>query len=632
MMSSITGLYQCPDCSKPVSFRSNETNVIVCTCGSVLRRKEIADIDAIITEIIAFSDDFIQVGTTGKWKNKAFEVIGRYRFWLDESVYNYWTVVFSDGTHCYLGEGYGLYAFFEKALLDMTVDTDEIKRTTTGNDIELMRDEYYVLHSKDSVSKIEVEGELLLPELGSGIRTYDYSSYKGNHLQFIEWVPGLITAYKVEYLKADKLELKNVNTSPLKGKDIKCPGCKMDVHIKTFPYAQSGSCTKCGKRFSLRDKTRFDAVGKDKTNDNALNIPIGSVGELSGIKYEVIGYARKEELNEYNSRWKEYVLYSKKEGYAFLAEYNGHWIYLREQGDVPVLNRLPVNELEYERESFKLFNNYEYKTLDTAGEFPYDIFNDGTVKVYEFISPPEMWTAERNNKEGLIWFYGRHISLDHMLNQFPYALPSCSGVGVLEPGFVSPGKIFKVTFLAMLFLLLVHLIISAFQQNKVLLDTTYYMLPDTANTITSVTDKFKLTKWKSNLMFNISADVNNNWFELSANLVNAKTGEEFAIEQGVEYYSGYTDGESWAEGSKDETAYLSSVPAGTYFLQLQGSKPSGGVNSFSIKVTNDTIVNKNLYIFILLLLIWPVVQYIIVVNKEKRRWYNSPFSPYTYED
>jgi hypothetical protein len=157
--------------------------------------------------------------------------------------------------------------------------------------------------------------------------------------------------------------------------------------------------------------------------------------------------------------------------------------------------------------------------------------------------------------------------------------------------------------------------------------------------VLAVTPSFKLDKRRSNLEFDIEAPVDNSWFEFTATLVNANTGAEYSLEKGVEYYHGYSEGESWTEGSTRETAYLSEIPAGTYNLQISGrregvstgysvagySRPDG----FYVKATYDTANNRNLVVCLVALLIGSFIQYQAVRYYEWNRWSNSPFSPYS---
>ena len=218
-------------------------------------------------------------------------------------------------------------------------------------------------------------------------------------------------------------------------------------------------------------------------------------------------------------------------------------------------------------------------------------------------------------------------------------LPYKSGVGAVEPkGFVNPIKIATVAFVAALIMIFAHLASTLGAQKRVILEKSYY-IADSVATSMFVTDKFTLDKWRSNLQFDIYAPVDNSWFELGATLVNAKTGKEYSLQQGVEYYHGYSEGEYWKEGSQTETAYLNQIPAGTYYLQLQGTIEQrlgyasySGQQRFNVTVTYDSPNDRNLIFCLIALLLWPLGHYQLVQYHEKSRWSNSPFSPYNHNN
>ena len=93
-----------------VHFTHADTNVTTCSCGTVLQRLEGVLILAKPFYIIPTPSDLLQPGTEGTWKGRTFTVLGRFRSWFIESVFNYWTIVFSDGALAWLGEGYGMYS------------------------------------------------------------------------------------------------------------------------------------------------------------------------------------------------------------------------------------------------------------------------------------------------------------------------------------------------------------------------------------------------------------------------------------------------------------------------------------------------------------------------------------------
>ncbi|MBN9298812.1 MAG: DUF4178 domain-containing protein [Filimonas sp.] len=627
-----TGLYACPDCGKTITYRNNETRLNVCTCGTIVNRLESDDLVKKYYYLIQEHTDLIQVGTTGKYDGRKFEVLGRFRMWFEDSAYNYWTIVFEDNSLAYLAEGYGLYAILRRTTF-LPVKTAALLALKAGDSIQLKTQAPdYLLQRKDFCKRLDVQGEIWMPECNDQISLFELASITGFRAAIFEFLPGYLAGYDVAYTSFDDLHLAHINEEPLQGKDFNCPKCKEAIRVKTFPYAQSCGCVKCGTRFSLVNTTTFQTSGKDKNNKNDLDIPLGVTGKIKGIEYEVIGYALKKDPEGY--LWKEYTLHNKREGYAFLSEFNGNWIYVREKGEAPVLSDLQTNDFTYGKEPFKLYNRYSISLVDVAGEFPYNIFDAVETKSAEFISPPEVWIYEKT-KGNICWFLGEHITPKDVEKAYPFPLPYKNGTGMVEPtGYVNPNTLISITIVAVLIMIAVHLGINMTHDPKTIVNSSY-QLTDTTTASSFVTEPFTLTKWRSNLEFEISADVDNSWFEMSASLVNAKTNEEFSLEQGVEYYHGYEDGETWSEGGRVERAYLSSIPAGTYFLRIEGSRdtnPMNKISSFFVTITNDVAMDRNLLIFIIPLLIWPAFKLFRMNQSERSRWSNSNFSPFTHND
>src|SRR5688572_17110181 len=100
-------ILQCPDCSRILTFSSDQTTIIICqSCGSVIKRKKEGTLQTKPQFIVSNKAEIIQPGTTGIWESQSFTVSGRFRAWFEESVFNYWTIQFSNGEIAWLGEGY----------------------------------------------------------------------------------------------------------------------------------------------------------------------------------------------------------------------------------------------------------------------------------------------------------------------------------------------------------------------------------------------------------------------------------------------------------------------------------------------------------------------------------------------
>ena len=638
-MGKTTGMYQCPSCSQTVTYRSANTRIVVCTCGQVLNRLDSDDLILKPVLTIPEHNDLLKTGSTGSFGGRKFEVLGRFRVWLEESVYNYWTILFDDGSLAFLAEGYGMYAIMQRVTLDKAVTTWDIDHLAPTDYQYFLGEESWFPHRKDACWKYEVEGEVWMPECTDQFRLFDFYAHGDLHLEIIEFLPDYLVAYSIKYVEYSSLQLDHLNQNPVQPKEVECTQCHKTMQIKTFPYAQSCSCSDCGARLVFKSSSSgFRSSGKDKNKDNLdqLSLPLGSTGTLKGIVYEVIGYALKQENTADGVQWKEYVLYNRVEGYAFLSEYAGTWIYARERGDSPVTAHQNPESLNYKGETFNLYNRYTIRILDTLGEFPYNIYDDSDIVSAEFISPPTMWIYEKSREEGINWFLGEHQDRDELLQQFPFDLPDKTEAGILDPkGHINLAGLIKVTLVAMAILTGVHFLIGFMQSEKQVFAGDL-QLRDSAASTTFVSPKFTLNKWRSNLQFDLYTPLDNNWLDMEATLVNAGSGEEYSLEQLVEYYHGYEDGENWKEGSTNETAYLSSIPSGTYFLRIEAVRDTtnGGWNSVkdvSLIVKNDVPMHRNLLIFLGLLLIWPIGAYIWYRYKEKQRWEASPYSPFKNE-
>ncbi|RYF87166.1 MAG: DUF4178 domain-containing protein [Chitinophagaceae bacterium] len=647
MSVSNSVLQHCPDCSRVLYFSHAETNLIQCSCGSTIVRTE-SGVVAKPFYTVTQPFDLIQPGTEGVWNGQSFRVLGRIRAWIEEFVFNYWIIVFDDGALRYLGEGYGIYSIYERVLTDR-ITSNLLDGINVDSKRDLLAGETFILERQYRCYKWELEGEVWLPHAPSAFRTFEFASLQGRRLEAIELLKDVLICFDVQYVTQESLQLKQTRNAEPPEKLFACEQCKKEMVLKGFPFCQSFACVHCGTRYALEDGITFKKINQRNSTDAGPDIELGAKGVIRGIDYELIGYAQKEENNQYRSQWKEYTLFSPQKGFAFLSEYSGHWTFIRERGDAPVLETESVTRFTQGGEGFELYNSYDYEVVNAKGEFPYNAFNDGEKKAKEFISPPQVWIREKSGREGITWFLGEHITGGELSKAFAekMVVPYKSGIGAVEPkGFVSVGNILRVGFGAVLLMILVHLLTSMTHSKKLISENTYDFLPS-VDTVAFIKKDIVLDKWSSNLQFDIYADVDNSWCEVSGTLVDVAKGTEYSFEQGVEYYHGYSEGESWSEGDRKETTYLSSIPAGHYdliiratretkfqFSTVTGEAPalSPNISSFHVNVTYDTTNDRNLLFCIIPVVLLATIHFLIVRHNERRRWYNSPFSPYTYND
>jgi hypothetical protein len=90
-----------------------------------------------------------------------------------------------------------------------------------------------------------------------------------------------------------------------------------------------------------------------------------------------------------------------------------------------------------------------------------------------------------------------------------------------------------------------------------------------------ISDPFELAKSGSQVAVEVSLKtaVDNSWLATDVSLINEETGEAHTVGLEAAYYSGYSDGESWSEGSRTASAIIPQVPGGKYVIRIEPSWP-----------------------------------------------------------
>ena len=423
-------------------------------------------------------------------------------------------------------------------------------------------------------------------------------------------------------------------TTRLPGPAIKtCPKCSQELPLYTHAQARTVVCEKCERLFEIREKGLLTVKHFEREKTAGL-IPLGTKGRLNEINYQVVGFILYQE-RESTARWREYVLFNPVSGYAFLSEYNGHWNYFQYIADFTPGDG-NFSSLRYQDQTFDLFHKYGSKVIYAAGEFSWNI-SFGSPHHAEYISPPYILTRSRTEKESS-WLLGEYQEPEVIKEAFKLEkpMPDRVDIGSTEvfSGDLPFSKIKKITAWAAGLLLLLQICLSLFSTEEMIAEASF----DLRDTPTSMEPKpivgptFTLNSGflhSSNLEFRLSAPVVNDWFAAGITLLNTKTGQEFDFDLGVEYYSGFEGGESWSEGSTQTDQVLSALPDGEYQMLIRPFKSeTATAGTFYIAVLKNVTLWSNFWIILLLLGIFPALQYYRERNFEKRRWMNSDYSPY----
>jgi len=363
-----------------------------------------------------------------------------------------------------------------------------------------------------------------------------------------------------------------------------------------------------------------------KSPREGIDLPLGTSGTIKGIRYLVTGYMRKNE-NGTNYHWDEYTLFNPVHGAAYLSQYDGHWMFLKE------LTGLPATEekvARFEGIQYDLYSRYRSKLKTASGEFIYQLSSAESAYVEEYINPPEMLSKERT-ADNITWYKGEYIQPEDIKSGFEVlTVPARKGVGMIQPFMAKFNSdvfrqlvIFLIVFwgLSQLYFLQSAAEEIVFQQD--------FNISDSLNKKEIFSKSFDLKHGLSNAEVKLSTNVSNNWMYCAVTLVNEKTGDLYNVDLEAEYYFGYEGGENWSEGSNWVSKVVSSVPEGRYYLIIYSEKPTSMKNAYiTVSVTRDVYIFSNGLIVLILLLAYPVFYFYRKNAFEKKRWYNSNYSPY----
>ena len=623
---SLPKIIDCAFCGEDISLLHNEINIVVCPkCNNISKIMDLVTLKYTDYDLRGKLrlEKTIKALKVRLSENKSIDIIG-----ILEMEYNESSMYF------FFTQELDVYSFLEYTwykLITFSGSTTRInlKLVESGEYYNVLPEKLSYVINKEQGNALAFAGQCKIPLSKNSFTVIEHNLDRELYFSFFE---ADLHLYTYELHKIDNVQLsQDIIHYPLK---YTCQKCKTEIEIKAFPYTKSFACN-CGHAYAI-DNFGEVAFVKYFPEDHIQYLPLGAEAIFDEIKYCVLGHVRKKDSNDYE--WDEFTLWNPIEGFIYLSTYNGHWIKLsieKLKHQIPTNRNKLAQTINEGNEQYTIFNDYISTIKNCRGFFAGNILNDKEYVGIEYIAPPSMWAFEKPQNESVTAFKGKHLSTDELRKAFgdtDLLIPSSEGVGAVEPYAtgISQGVIIANCILAIMILVFAQLASNLFTAEKVLFKGEA-ILEDTAG-YRLVTPSIELKKDYSNLAIKLYSDVNNSWLENEIEVINIDNGVSFTTEQGVEYYSGYEGGESWAEGDKTNELILSALPKGKYQLSFTPSfDTSRRPYHYTITILNDVNMYKN-FVIILLALGIPTLLYAFYnYNKEVQRWSNSIYNPYLTE-
>ncbi len=452
------------------------------------------------------------------------------------------------------------------------------------------------------------------------------------------------------------------------------------VNLRAFPFSEQLDCPHCHKPITLYDSTGSEYVVCPSCNyyfkfaNGILHqqehiapikyqpaLEIGKQGILKGTPYKVLAYLeKKEQATHYE--WREYMLYNYTKGYAFLAEFDGHWNYIAGIQHFPQVDNARVlgSTASMDGVDYLEYNRYTPVITAMLGEFDWDVYRE-RISAREFINPPMMLVREKNkqNESVIDWYLGEYCEPEEIAAAFN--VPVGDFVERVDIGENQPNpykkrfqQSLRISIAALVIAIIIQIVFGTLRQTQVIMnkDVAIALPPapradsakhDSLAAVAGIfgqsnngnfeyqslrTSSFKIFSGPAPVEIEINAPVDNTWFEATIELVNEKDNQTWDVTKEVEYYHGYEDGESWSEGGTSGSVTVDDIPAGTYHINIYPYAGSTGLGQMNIKVTANIMLWQNILITFLLLCLYPLFCWYFQRRYEVNRWMVSDFSPY----
>jgi hypothetical protein len=433
----------CPNCGAPVEFRSAASPFAVCSfCRSTVVRA--GDELRKIGESAELFDDHtpLQLGVAGKYQGAPFMLVGRLQYRYADGTWNEWHALFDSGAGAqksgWLSEDNGRYVIAFDAPLTTPLPPPEQLRPGAPLTVN---GQSWSVGSVVAAKLIAAEGELpKRPNLEHGFVVADLRSSRGE-VGTVDYTDPARPAWSIGnsvVLSGLALTgLREGSEKTLSGRSVQCPSCGAALAVK-LATTQSIVCTQCRSVIDLTSQQQGDIGGAlahyAQSHGSEPQIPLGSLGTLAlgsaePLSWQVVGYVERCEVaqapDDEQTFWREYLLYHRSEGFAFLVDAEDGWSWSAPITGAP---QSFGESVKHEGVLYRKLYDYVGKVTFVLGEFYWRLQRDERTANIDYVGTGAA-AAKRLNREEtqgqgareVVWSAGETLSADAVLNAFRLA-------------------------------------------------------------------------------------------------------------------------------------------------------------------------------------------------------------------
>jgi len=425
----------CPHCGAPVEFRSAASAFAVCSfCRSTLVR----DGDALrrVGQSAELFDDHspLQLGASGKHQGVAFMLVGRLQVRYAGGSWNEWHALFDGGRGGWLSEDNGRYVIGFDAPLDASQGAlPAISSLRAGQTVQIAGQTWSVA----SVLRAKLgaaQGELpFTPDLHNEYWVADLRNTQGEvatlELPAGAGAPRWSVGRSVLLSELAMSGLADSSEKTLGARGMPCPSCGAAL-LPKLATTQSIVCEACRAVVDISQDVGADlahyAQDTPHIEGGEPQIPLGSSGSLAlggPMKpWQVVGYVERAEVPEDDEDeqefWREYLLYNRNEGFAFLVDAEDGWSWTRPITGVP---KGSGDQAQYQGVTYRKLYAYTGTVTYVLGEFYWRLARDERTSNTDYegtgANRRKRLNREQTGNE-VVWSAGETLEADAVIKAF----------------------------------------------------------------------------------------------------------------------------------------------------------------------------------------------------------------------
>jgi hypothetical protein len=589
----------CPSCGAQIEFKIGSSAVVICDhCRTVVARTDrgIEDLGKVAALVDTGSP--LRRDLPGKIRGAGFRLVGRTQMRHPMGgVWDEWYAAFDSGQWGWIAEAQGKYY----------VTVKEARTNLPPYDMLQVGGVYDGLTVAELGTATVIAGEGEIPWRVEPNSTYQYADLSGANNRFatIDYSEEPPVFFDGEETTLDGLginvDLEQARVTRVKVAKLACSQCGGPLNLVAPEQAERIVCPNCGAMHDVGEGNLRYLETLRNRGPQPL-IPLGKAGKIGDERYIVAGMMQRSVTFDQKYYWTEYLLFAThQKSFAWLVEDGGHWSFVKGVSAGAVQDPEPggaAPRVEFGGKTYSIFQDSVATVESVVGEFYWKVTAGETARAVDYIAPPEGLTKEFSDSaesHEVNYSHAKYMTPEEVEAAYGVTgLPRPTTLGTLQP--IAPGQKPKGCVGCGMFLgfvvalLALAMVLAVTLPKRTVVNNRYYLSEySKPQATTTAADSWEQPTTSTeggeasatffspaftvngghNLEVNGKADVNNNWLYVGGDLFNEKTGLVEPFELKLEHYEGVDDGESWEEGSRQLSAFFSTLAPGTYSLRME---------------------------------------------------------------